>query len=167
MTRREPAGLAVPRLLVALLLALVLAACNAGQAEQREIAAEPAAPTTIDVPAEPAAPAQPSTDTAASTATAPAATTTPVLPAPGKGRSCRTDADCAVKDVGSCCGYHPQCLNKDTPTFPEEVKARCAREGRVSTCGMLAVSGCQCVSGQCENLLQSDESLPAAPAPLK
>jgi hypothetical protein len=96
-------------------------------------------------------------------------TAPPIVAESNKGRTCNSDADCAIKDVGSCCGYQPQCLNKDAPTFPEHVKAQCAREGRVSTCGMLAISGCQCRSGKCENVLQSDESMsaPAAPAPLK
>ena len=146
------------RLLAVLMLVGLTMACNAGQAEQRvgTAAEAPAARATLPM----AAPAE-------LTAPATASAATPLPPGPDKGRSCSTDADCMVKDVGSCCGYRPQCLNKDTPTFPEQVKAKCAREGRVSACGVLAVSGCQCVSGKCENLLQSDQSLPAAPAPLQ
>ena len=72
--------------------------------------------------------------------------------------SCKSDADCVIKDVGSCCGYRPQCLNKEAKTFPDQVKAKCAREGRVSTCGMLAVIGCECVQGKCAAQLQSDNS---------
>ena len=64
--------------------------------------------------------------------------------------SCRTDADCAIKDVGSCCGYRPQCVNKDSPTFPDRVKAKCAKDGRMGICGFPAITGCQCVSGQCK-----------------
>ena len=63
--------------------------------------------------------------------------------------SCKTDDDCAVKDVGSCCGYYPRCLNKDSPTFPEQVKAQCAKQGRVGVCGFPAVSGCHCDQGKC------------------
>lgn len=167
MKTRMPARFQSLRSLAVLIFVLLLAACHAGQAEQREAAADPASPVTASAPAVPVA-----MPVAATSATPTAQVTAvpesrPVLAAADQGRSCKTDADCAVKDVGSCCGYHPQCLNKDTPTFPDEVKARCAREGRVSTCGMLAISGCQCVSGKCENVLQSDESLPAAPAELK
>ena len=150
------------RSLTMLALVVALAACNAGQAEQRAADNESAKPAAT-VPSA----ARAHVDAPAATPTAIA--TQPILAHVDKARSCNTDADCAIKDVGSCCGYHPQCLNKNTPTFPEQVKERCAREGRVSACGMLAISGCQCRSGKCENLLQSDESMaaPDASAPLK
>ncbi|CAN5345068.1 hypothetical protein BH11PSE14_BH11PSE14_21250 [soil metagenome] len=62
---------------------------------------------------------------------------------------CNSDADCAVKDVGSCCGYRPACLNRDSPTFADAVKARCKAEGRSGICGTIAVPGCQCTNGRC------------------
>ena len=177
MNRQGPARALSLRCLAPAMLAWALAGCHAGQAEQREPAAA-AAPASASIPKAESGvrvvdtPVTPATATLAQPVESPAPARAParapaVLPASDPGRRCRTDADCAVKDVGSCCGYRPQCLNKDTPTFPEEVKARCASAARVSTCGMLAVGGCQCVSGQCENRLLSDESLPAAPAPLK
>ena len=64
--------------------------------------------------------------------------------------SCETDADCAIKDVGSCCGYRPACVNEASPTFPEQVKAGCAKEGRMGICGFPAITGCKCTDGQCE-----------------
>ena len=64
--------------------------------------------------------------------------------------SCKTDADCAIKDVGSCCGYHPACVNTASPTFPEQVKAQCAKSGRMGTCGFPAITGCKCTAGKCE-----------------
>lgn len=64
--------------------------------------------------------------------------------------SCRTDADCAIKDVGSCCGYRPQCVNTASPTFPEQVQAACAQSGRMGICGFPAITGCKCTAGQCE-----------------
>lgn len=64
--------------------------------------------------------------------------------------ACRTDADCAVKNVGNCCGYYPACVNKDSPTFPEQVRAQCEREGRMSVCGWREIAGCACVEGRCE-----------------
>lgn len=63
--------------------------------------------------------------------------------------TCTTDADCAVKDVGNCCGYYPACVNKDSPTFPEQVKAECEKQGRMAVCGFPEIAGCQCVQGRC------------------
>ncbi|MEO7251370.1 MAG: hypothetical protein ABIW30_02040 [Arenimonas sp.] len=71
---------------------------------------------------------------------------------------CRTDSDCAIKDVGSCCGYSPQCVNKNTQTFPEQVRARCGQEGRMGICGFPAISGCQCVSGKCSGIASSGDN---------
>jgi hypothetical protein len=67
--------------------------------------------------------------------------------------SCKTDADCAVKDVGNCCGYYPACVNAHSATFPDQVKADCAREGRMAVCGFPEIRGCACVKGRCENVL--------------
>lgn len=64
--------------------------------------------------------------------------------------SCRTDADCAVKNLGNCCGYFPACVNRNSPTFPEQVRAQCEREGRMSVCGWREIAGCTCVEGHCE-----------------
>jgi len=64
--------------------------------------------------------------------------------------ACDTDADCAVKNVGNCCGYYPACVNRDSETFPEQVKAACAAEGRMSVCGFAEISRCECRSGRCE-----------------
>ena len=64
--------------------------------------------------------------------------------------TCATDTDCAVKNVGNCCGYYPACVNRDSPTFPDKVKATCAAEGRMSICGFTEISACECRSGRCE-----------------
>ncbi|MGE0207509.1 MAG: hypothetical protein AB7S42_00010 [Lysobacteraceae bacterium] len=64
--------------------------------------------------------------------------------------TCRSDADCAVKNVGNCCGYYPACVNVDSPTFPDQVKAACAASGTSSICGFPAISGCECVQERCE-----------------
>ncbi len=76
----------------------------------------------------------------------------PAAPANGKvvvDRSCKTDADCAVKDVGNCCGYYPACVNKDSPTDPAGVRAQCQSKGVVGVCGFPSITSCQCRSGQC------------------
>ena len=65
-------------------------------------------------------------------------------------RSCSTDAECTVKDVGNCCGYYPACVNVDSPTDPEGVKAQCAKSGMASVCGFPAITSCQCVAGECK-----------------
>jgi hypothetical protein len=62
---------------------------------------------------------------------------------------CKTDADCEVKNVGNCCGYFPACVNKESPTFPEKVKADCATSGMSSICGFQEISSCQCLEGRC------------------
>ena len=64
-------------------------------------------------------------------------------------RSCRTDSDCVVKDVGNCCGAMPACVNKDSPTDPAGVRAQCARDGMASVCGFTEIAGCRCANGQC------------------
>ena len=90
-----------------------------------------------------------------------------VLPAPPEpDRSCRTDADCAVKNVGNCCGEYPTCVNKDSPVDPAAVRAQCARQGTMSVCGFREISGCRCVQGSCTELVQAiDPSVDSAPRP--
>lgn len=63
--------------------------------------------------------------------------------------SCKSNADCAVKNVGNCCGAMPACVNKDSPTDPAAVQAACAAKGMMSVCGFAEISSCQCVAGQC------------------
>ena len=70
--------------------------------------------------------------------------------------SCRVDADCAVKDVGNCCGAYPACVNRDSPTFPDRVKAQCAKNHQVGVCNYPVIAGCQCVESRCA--AASDES---------
>lgn len=63
--------------------------------------------------------------------------------------SCRVDADCAIKDVGNCCGRYDACVNRDSPTFPDKVKAECAKQGMAGVCGFPVIKGCACVEGRC------------------
>ena len=89
---------------------------------------------------------------AAVTASAGAAAVEASEPAASTGQvdvSCKTDADCAVKDVGNCCGYFPACVNTASPTFAEQVRAACAKEGTSSVCGFAEISSCECVDSQC------------------
>jgi hypothetical protein len=63
--------------------------------------------------------------------------------------SCRVDADCAIKDVGNCCGRYDACVNRDSPTFPDKVKAECAKQGMAGVCGFPVIEGCACIEGRC------------------
>ena len=79
----------------------------------------------------------------------------PLPPEPVPGRvvvdhSCKTDADCAVKNVGNCCGYYPACVNVNSPTDPKGVQAECAKQGMASVCGFPEISSCNCTQGRCE-----------------
>lgn len=63
--------------------------------------------------------------------------------------ACQTDSDCAIKDVGSCCGAKPECVNKDSPADPAGVRAQCAKEHRVSSCAVRNITQCGCEQHQC------------------
>lgn len=78
-----------------------------------------------------------------------AAPATPVPSTAEVDTHCRRDADCVIKDVGNCCGRMPACVNRDSPVFPERVKAECARKGLSGVCGFPVIEACACVSGQC------------------
>jgi hypothetical protein len=66
--------------------------------------------------------------------------------------SCKQDSDCAIKDVGSCCGASPACVNKDSNTFPEQVQAKCKADGMSSICGFPSISSCSCKNNKCEGV---------------
>lgn len=102
-----------------------------------------------------AAPVPTNSDTA-TTQPAPASPTEPSAQPDGSGgtvainRSCQADADCAVKNVGNCCGYYPACVNVDSPTDPKGVQAECQKKGMMSVCGFPDISSCSCRQGRCE-----------------
>ena len=74
--------------------------------------------------------------------------------------TCRTSADCAVKDVGNCCGTLPACVNKDSPTDPAAVQAQCQGRGMVGVCGFRDIAACQCVNSRCEPEAPEGLSIP-------
>jgi hypothetical protein len=85
-------------------------------------------------------------------------------------RSCRSDNDCTVKNVGNCCGAAPACVNVDSPTDPAAVMAQCQASGRMSVCGFRPISACQCVSGKCAAKSTPIDTLhgsPKSPEPLR
>ncbi|MCL1533906.1 hypothetical protein A7D16_18035 [Xanthomonas nasturtii] len=78
--------------------------------------------------------------------------------------TCRTDADCTVKNVGNCCGAFPACVNVNSATDPKGVLAQCQASGMMSVCGFREISACQCVAGQCAAKdAQADTLRPATP----
>lgn len=131
------------RLSAALIAALLLtlAACAAPAPTNPENATTQPAPASS--PATPPAPASPE----------PAPRSEPEPASSGSvaiDRSCKTDADCTVKNVGNCCGYYPACVNVNSPTDPKGVQAECAKKGMMSVCGFPDISSCSCKQGQCE-----------------
>lgn len=131
----------------AALTALLLVGCTAPTSapEVPSAAPAPVAPAAAERLAEPPVAAPPA-------ATLPAAETAPRNDASNPSRSCKNDSDCAVKNVGNCCGAFPSCVNKDAKTDPAAVQAQCAKAGMASVCGFQEVSGCQCVQGECQNI---------------
>jgi len=131
------------RLFLIFALALSLAAC-AAPTNTAPATGNLAGSTPPPPPAPPAAPA-PRTAPPMSSPTPPRQ----VRPEVTVVTSCKTNADCAVKNVGNCCGAMPACVNKDSPTDPDAVQAQCAAKGMMSTCGFAEISACQCDNGQC------------------
>ena len=110
-----------------------------------EVAARAApAPVTRNKPAPPMSdplPAQP----------LPAANPAKSAGVPTLDLSCKSSADCAVKNVGNCCGMQPRCVNVNARVDAKAVQEQCARTGMASVCGFKAVESCECVKGQCED----------------
>ncbi len=154
------------RLRPALFALLAATALLAGCAAPATTPATQTPPSDTVAPAPDANPAPaPATGTPAEqpvTAAPSPARVTPVL----VDTSCKRDADCAVKNVGSCCGELPACVNADSPTDPAAVQAQCQASGRMGICGFRQISTCQCQAGTC---MPADDgpgtSADPAPAP--
>lgn len=82
-------------------------------------------------------------------APAPVATPVPSTDPAAPDASCRVASDCAVRNVGNCCGYFPACVNKDATVDPDAVRAQCERNGMASVCGWQDIQSCDCVQNQC------------------
>ena len=63
--------------------------------------------------------------------------------------SCQRDSDCAVKDIGNCCGRYLACVNVDSPVDLPAVARECADKDLAGICGWPDISACACVAGQC------------------
>ncbi|MDR6842980.1 hypothetical protein [Pseudoxanthomonas sacheonensis] len=133
----------IASILVPLVIALSLTSCAAPNTTE-PATGNLAGSTPPPPPAPPAAPPP--------RAAPPMSSPTPprkVKPEVAVVTSCKTNADCAVKNVGNCCGAMPACVNKDSPTDPAAVQAQCAAKGMMSVCGFQEISACQCDDGQC------------------
>lgn len=129
-------------LLLSLLLPLLLLLAGCPAADGPDGGAQAPQPTPTEAVATPSMPA-PSP-----------ATKVPdeLLTQGGVFYGCETDADCEVKNIGNCCGYYPACVNRDSPTFPDKVKAECAAQGTSSICGFPEIGGCECIEGRCSDV---------------
>jgi len=123
------------------LLVVLLSACNANSGSDTNASAS-ANNTVADTT---------STTTTGSETTKP--TLRETLLNESKPLQCQSNDDCVVKDVGSCCGYNPQCVHKDQATDPAAVKEQCAKDGRSSICGFQEPTGCECVNQQCKSIV--------------
>ena len=73
-----------------------------------------------------------------------------VVPQPVKlDYSCSVDSDCTIKNVGSCCGARPACVNKHSPTDPAAVRIACAKAGVRGSCAVGSFKHCGCQQGRC------------------
>jgi hypothetical protein len=138
------------RFAVAFTLLLAVALVGGCTAPAPSAQAPEATPAPVAAPVATPAPAQPAQPTAPPIVAEKPAAFDPAAP----DRACRTNADCAVKDVGNCCGYFPMCVNKDAKTDPAAVRAACEKAGMASVCGFREVKGCQCVQGRCEDIAE-------------
>ena len=63
---------------------------------------------------------------------------------------CTIASDCAIKDVGNCCGSYPACVSVDSPVDAAAVARECADKGLSGICGYPVVEACVCNAGRCE-----------------
>lgn len=146
--------------------AILLSACAGGEpapgtgaAGNTDAAAAESTPAAAPAPSGPAAGA-PAPAPASGAAPAP-----PAAAAPGGGApqpypselaahanlrvDCQQDSECAVKDVGNCCGRYDACVRADSQPDPAAVQAECAARGLVGICGFPVIESCVCTAGTC------------------
>lgn len=131
---------------VILLLCGLVAACAGGgpAADAAEGAAEPS-------PVETSAPATPAPPVPGAAPPAPPPTFDSSLAAhEGLRFDCSSDNECAVKNVGNCCGHYDACVRADSPTDPEAVLRECADLEIAGICGYPVIERCVCSAGRCQ-----------------
>lgn len=65
--------------------------------------------------------------------------------------SCKTDSDCAVKNVGNCCGAFPACVNVNAQPDINLVQKICSESSMAGICGFEEIQSCKCVASQCQS----------------
>lgn len=63
--------------------------------------------------------------------------------------SCERALDCEIKDVHSCCGYYPKCVNKNTTVNASIVQELCNQVSFTGHCGYLDIKSCKCENKKC------------------
>ncbi|MET0285188.1 MAG: hypothetical protein ABW352_11990 [Polyangiales bacterium] len=61
--------------------------------------------------------------------------------------SCKTNNECTIRNVGSCCGYFPRCANANAIFTPPSCS-----DGVAGVCGFPNIDSCRCELGQCVGL---------------
>jgi len=75
--------------------------------------------------------------------------------------SCSVDEDCAVKDIGNCCGYFPKCVNSNAEVNVSFVDSVCLKENLSSVCGFSEIDYCACENGACVGKQEAKEEVDA------
>jgi hypothetical protein len=138
--------------LIVVLMLLVAACVPASEPGRVDSAAAPSSTAASSSDVQPTTPAPAAQQPAASHPQSAQRPPAELLVKNGVDYSCSIPADCAIKDVGNCCGYYPACVNANSPTFPEKVKADCAAGGMAGVCGFPSIQSCDCMEGRCTGI---------------
>lgn len=63
--------------------------------------------------------------------------------------TCERALDCEIKDVHSCCGYYPKCVNKNTIANATLVEDLCGQSSFTGYCGYIDIKSCKCENKKC------------------
>lgn len=63
--------------------------------------------------------------------------------------SCTQNLDCEIKDVSNCCGYYPECVNKNAIVNSTFVMEECQKEALGGACGFPSINTCKCENNLC------------------
>ncbi|MBS3074963.1 hypothetical protein J4429_00730 [Candidatus Pacearchaeota archaeon] len=63
--------------------------------------------------------------------------------------TCEQPEDCEIKDVRNCCGYHPECVNKNSIVNASLVKELCEHGAQTGLCGYKDIKSCKCEKNKC------------------
>lgn len=135
----------MPRRPFLILLAVLLAACGTGSPDRGQSDPTPAfgqappPPALVPPPGDAGGPPPPV-----------ALEDPPLAGHAGLRFDCRTDSDCAVMDVGNCCGHYPACVTTASTPDPDAVARECAGRGMAGICGFPVIESCACVANRCE-----------------